>query len=241
MKGPVAAPIFFQTPAELRRWFQRHHAQETELMVGFHKVDSGKPSVTWPEAVDEALCFGWIDGVRRSLGAESYMIRFTPRKAKSYWSSVNLKKVEAQIALGKMTLAGMAAYQARDAQGARKYSFESHPQELPPEYRALLEKQPKAAAFHQSLAPGYRKTTEFWVMNSKNESTRLRRLQELIDSAARGEMVRHLTPYSKRKDKAPGSAKPAKPRAKPPVAKAAKPGLKRKGEATRALGSKSKA
>lgn len=224
----MKSPTFFKTPAELRGWFQRHHAKETELMVGFYKVDSGKPSVTWPESVDEALCFGWIDGVRRSLGPESYMIRFTPRKAKSYWSSVNLKKVEAQIALGKMTPAGMAAYQARDAEGSRKYSFENHPQELPPEYRALLEKHPKAAAFHQSLAPGYRKTTEFWVMNSKNESTRMRRLQELIDSAARGEMVRHLTPYSKRKDKAQGATK------------AAKPPAKQKRPAAKARGSKSK-
>lgn len=194
-------PTFFKTPAAFRRWFEKHHESSQELLVGFYKVDSGKPSITWPEAVDEALCFGWIDGVRRSLGEEAYVIRFTPRKAKSYWSSVNLRKAEAQIAAGRMHPKGLAAFQARDASGKRKYSFENAPVEMPESCAALLKKHPKAAAFHSGTSPSYRKTVAFWLSSAKTEETRMRRMRELIESAERGLKVRQFTPPGQRTSK----------------------------------------
>ncbi|MFN8234475.1 MAG: bacteriocin-protection protein, partial [Actinomycetota bacterium] len=119
-----AEPIFFRTPAAFRAWLERHHADRAEVVVGFHKKASGKPSMTWPEAVDEALCFGWIDGVRRTLDATSYATRFTPRQARSTWSAINVAKVEALIAEDRMTPAGLAAFERRDPGRTAIYSHE---------------------------------------------------------------------------------------------------------------------
>src|SRR5512144_2295095 len=131
-------PTFFATPAAFRRWLERNHARAAELWVGFHKKASGRPSLTWPESVDEALCFGWIDGVRRSLDAASYVIRFTPRRPKSVWSAVNIRRVGRLRRLGRMRPAGLAAFRARTADRSRIYSFESSPKQLAAPYARKL-------------------------------------------------------------------------------------------------------
>src|SRR4051812_25227392 len=125
-------PVFFASPDEFRDWLDAHHAIATELWVGFHKVHTGRPSLTWPQSVDEALCYGWIDGVRKSLGAEGYVIRFTPRKAASTWSAVNLRRVPELVSEGRMRPAGLAAYARRSAARSGLYSYENRPQTLEP-------------------------------------------------------------------------------------------------------------
>ena len=187
-------PTFFRTPAAFRAWLDRNHDKVRELVVGFHKMDSGRPSVTYPEALDEALCFGWIDGVRRSLDADSYTIRFTPRKTKSYWSLVNLRKVKVLIEAGRMAPAGLAAYERRDESTAQKYSFENRPSRLPPAYEKRLRANKVAWADWNSRPPGYRRTAAFWVTSAKLEATRERRLASLIAAAAARRMVPPLEP-----------------------------------------------
>lgn len=182
-------PVFFATPAEWRAWLEAHHASETELLVGFHKKGTGMPSITWPESVDEALCFGWIDGVRRSLGAESYTIRFTPRKARSNWSNVNIRRVGELIAEGRMTPAGLRAFEARTGERSGVYSFEQEDQAkvvLTPEMEARFRADAAAWEYFQSRAPWYRRTATWWVISAKKEETREKRIATLIaDSAAR--------------------------------------------------------
>jgi len=152
--------------------------------VGFYKRGSGKPSITWPESVDEALCYGWIDGIRRSRDAESYMIRFTPRRPGSSWSEINLRKARTLIAQGRMQPAGRRAYDARDDRRARRYSFENRPRTLPAAYLRLLKADPEAWAFFQAQPAGYRRTVVWWIMSAKKEETRRRRLATLIRSSA---------------------------------------------------------
>ena len=138
--------LFFAGPAKFRDWLAAHHAEATELLVGFHKLDSGQPSLTWPESVDEALCFGWIDGVRRRIDETSYSIRFTPRKAASVWSAVNIAKVAKLEAEGRMTEAGRTAFARRRENRSGIYAYEQRPQELPPEYRARARPEPAGGA-----------------------------------------------------------------------------------------------
>ena len=183
-------PSFFKTPADFRNWLQQNHDQKTELLVGFYKMGSGKPSITWPESVDEALCFGWIDGVRRSVDAESYSIRFTPRKAKSIWSAVNIKKIEELTAKGLMQPAGLAAYAKREESRSRVYSFENEEQVLKPEYEELFKASAKAWAFFQAQAPWYKKVSLHRVMTAKQEKTRLSRLEALIKACEEGVRIR---------------------------------------------------
>jgi uncharacterized protein YdeI (YjbR/CyaY-like superfamily) len=188
MKAPATAPRFFANAAALQRWFA-HHASESVLLLGYWKVGSGQPSVSWPESVDEALCVGWIDGLRKRIDALSYTIRFTPRKVTSIWSSVNIARVAVLTAEGRMQAAGLAAFAARRENKVSVYSFEQRSVELPEVYAALLRAHPQAWADFEQRPPSYRKAAKWWIVSAKQEATRLRRLQVLIDCGARGEPI----------------------------------------------------
>lgn len=180
-------PTFFPTPAAFRRWLKKNHKTARELFVGFYKKGTGRPSITWPEAVDEALCFAWIDGVRRSLDDESYVIRFTPRRPGSNWSLINIRKVKALIREGRMQPAGLAAFEARKAEKSGVYSFEQRENaKLDRKAEAKFKANKAAWKFFQSQPPGYRKVAVFYVMSAKREETRAKRLQTLIDDSAAG-------------------------------------------------------
>ena len=180
-------PHFFKTPADFRAWLQQHADKETELLVGFYKIGSGKPSITWPQSVDEALCFGWIDGVRKSIDEESYTIRFTPRKATSIWSAVNMKKVAELTEKGLMQPAGIAAYAKRQENRSAIYAFENEAKELKPEYERQLKANKKAWEFFESQAPWYKKVSIHRIMTAKQEKTQLSRLEALIKASEKGE------------------------------------------------------
>src|SRR5437773_1922392 len=161
-------PAFFATPEDFRAWLEAHHDTETELLVGFHKRGSGRPSITWPESVDEALCFGWIDGVRRSLGADAYTIRFTPRKPTSTWSAVNVARVAELKKAGRMRPAGLRAFAARTAERTGVYAYErDRAAKLAPEQEAILRGNRKASAFFDAQPPWYRRTAIAWVVSAK--------------------------------------------------------------------------
>jgi len=189
MKSPTPKPRFFATPADFRKWLAEHHATAGELWVGFHKRGTGKPSITWPESVDEALCVGWIDGVRKRIDDESYVIRFTPRKATSTWSAINLKKIAQFIRDGRVLPAGLKAYETRPVKKSG-YSYEER-------YASKLDRvserrfRDNAAAWKhfQARPPWYRQTTIFWVVSAKKEETRQRRLTMLISFSAKGEPI----------------------------------------------------
>src|SRR5258708_4681428 len=153
----MSEPIFFTSPKEFRKWLERNHVSKTELFVGFHKKHTGKPSMTWSESVDQALCFGWIDGVRNSIDFERYMIRFTPRKPGSNWSAINIKKVAELTALGLMKPVGVAAFNLRDEKRSKIYSYEEKAESLRPEFEKKLKANKKAFAFFEKQAPWYRK------------------------------------------------------------------------------------
>jgi uncharacterized protein YdeI (YjbR/CyaY-like superfamily) len=192
-------PIFFGSPEEFRAWLEEHHATATELLAGFHKKSTGRPTMTWTESVREALCFGWIDGIRRSLGDESYTIRFTPRKPRSNWSSLNVRHVEELIREGRMTPAGLAAYEARTPERTGVYAFEQrHAARLEPEQEEQLRADPKAWEFFQAQPASYRQTAIYWVVSAKREETRARRLATLISDSAAGRRLAQLTPPRRR-------------------------------------------
>lgn len=178
--------VFFPTPSDFRRWLAANHATATELPVGFYKTGSGIPSLTWPESVDQALCFGWIDGVRKSIDTLSYKIRFTPRRPRSIWSAVNIKRVEELTSLQLMHPAGIKAFQARLENRSGIYAYEQRTADLPEPYAELLKQNALAWNFFQAQAPSYRKTMCWWVVSAKGEATRLKRLQKLIDDSANG-------------------------------------------------------
>jgi uncharacterized protein YdeI (YjbR/CyaY-like superfamily) len=185
---------FFATPSDWRRWLEENHATRRVLRVGFHKKGSGQPSITWPEAVDQALCFGWIDGVRRSIDDTDYEIRFTPRKAGSNWSAVNVKRVQELTAQGLMHPAGRKAFEARKPAKTGIYSFEQRDKAvLDPSHEALLRAHPQAWSYFESRPPSYRKAAIWWIVSAKQEATRLRRLQSLIDHSEQGRTVPPLT------------------------------------------------
>lgn len=183
---------FFATPAALRKWLEKNHDTVQELWVGFYKKSSGKPSITWPEAVDQLLCFGWIDGVRKSVDDESYTIRVTPRKPRSVWSAINLKRVEELTKMGLMHPAGLAVFQARDPKKSGLYSFENRPQKLAPKYEKKLRANKTAWEFFQAQPPWYRRTASWWVLSAKKEETRLKRLATLIADSAQGKTIAPL-------------------------------------------------
>jgi uncharacterized protein YdeI (YjbR/CyaY-like superfamily) len=183
-------PLFFAKPADFRRWLEKHHHSATELLVGFYKKGSGRPSMTWPESVDEALCFGWIDGVRRSLDDESYTIRFTPRRPGSNWSLINIRKVKALIRGGRMKPAGLEAFKARDDSKSGVYSFEQRENaKLDRKAEATFRANRAAWRFFQAQPPGYRKIAAFYVMSAKREETRTKRLNILIEYSAAGQRI----------------------------------------------------
>lgn len=184
-----AEATYFRTPAELGRWFRRHHATAKELLVGFHKVGSGTPSITWPQSVDEALCVGWIDGVRKRVDDERYTIRFTPRRKGSTWSLVNIRRVEALTREGRMLEAGLAAFALRSEKKDDRYSYEKAPTELLPAFERRIRKDKAAWKFLQARAPWYRKRVIHWVMGAKQEATRLRRLEKLVEACAEGRLI----------------------------------------------------
>ena len=179
-------PKFFTSAELFRRWLERNHDSETELLLGFHKKSSGKKSVTYAEALDEALCFGWIDGVRKSLDETSYTIRFTPRKPRSIWSLVNVKHIERLQKEGRMHPAGLAAYERRDAKRTGIYSFENRSRELSPAYEKTFRQNKAAWKFFQEQPPGYKRLMIFRTMSAKQEETRLRRLKQLIECSEKG-------------------------------------------------------
>jgi len=183
---------FFQHPDDFRQWLEENHQSEEELWVGFYKKATGIPSITWPESVEEALCFGWIDGLRKSIDEKSYKIRFTPRRPDSNWSQVNLNMMEKLIDNGKMQPAGLKAFQERDPSKSKKASYERKQIELPEEYKDQIKEHPEAWSFFQELAPGYKKQSIHWVMQAKREATRQRRLNILIESAAEGKKIPQL-------------------------------------------------
>ena|SRR3989442_1330982 len=192
-------PVFFPTPASFRAWLSRHNRQRNELWVGFYKRSSGKPSITWPESVDEALCFGWIDGIRKSLGEESYVIRFTPRKPRSIWSAANIKHATELVALGRMSPAGLKAFAARSDDRSAIYSYEQRKHaQLDPADEKRFRAETKAWKFFQAQPPGYRQIKLFWISSAKKPDTRQRRLATLIDYSTPQKRIPRLTPPEKK-------------------------------------------
>ena len=182
------APAFYATPDAWRAWLEAHHAAEREHWVGFHKRDSGRESITWPEAVDQALCFGWIDGIRRRVDDASYMIRFTPRKRTSRWSMVNVRRVGELREAGLMRPAGMAAFEARSEVGT--YSYEQRDAAaFDPERERRLREDTAAWAFFSAQPPWYRRTATHWVMSAKREETRDRRFGSLLACSGAGKRI----------------------------------------------------
>jgi len=183
-------PLFFPSQSDLRKWFEKNHEKEIEVYIGFYKVGSGKPSITWSQSVDEALCFGWIDGVRRSIDVYSYFIRFTPRKPTSNWSLINIKKIEELTRLGLMKPAGLKAYSKRKDHKSGIYAYENEKVKLKPSYEKKIKADKKAWAFFQIQAPHYKKIVTRWIMTAKQEATQIKRLNELINDCRAGLKIR---------------------------------------------------
>ncbi|MBY0492172.1 MAG: YdeI/OmpD-associated family protein [Gemmatimonadaceae bacterium] len=190
------APTFFSAPAQFRAWLAAHHATASELLVGFHKAGTGTPSMTWTESVREALCFGWIDGVRKRIDDTAYTIRFTPRKPTSIWSAVNVKHVEELIAAGLMQPAGLKAFERMRENKVGVYSFEQRTVELPEPYASTFRKAKQAWAWFEASAPSYRKAAVWWVVSAKREETREKRLATLIECSRNGERLPHMAKYA---------------------------------------------
>ena len=194
MAGTSQEPTFFATPADFRAWFEANHESASELLVGFYKKRTGHPSITWPESVDQALCFGWIDGIRRSLGDEAYTIRFTPRKARSTWSAVNIGRVAALTELGLMRPAGLKAFEARTEDNSGIYSYEQRGQaRFTDAHEAQFRTHAEAWTFFESRPRSYRQAAIRWVESAKRDETRERRLATLIDDSAAGRTIGPLT------------------------------------------------
>ena len=194
------SPTYFATPAEFRKWLRKYHASASELWVGFHKKASGKPSLTWPESVDEALCFGWIDGIRKSVDATSYTIRFTPRRKGSIWSTVNTKRAQELIGEGRLQPAGLRAFEVRDPVKSGVYSFEQRKAiEFSAELLAKFRANRKAWTSWQSCPPWYRRTSSHWVSSAKKEETRERRFATLLDDCEAGRNIKQLQRTEKKK------------------------------------------
>jgi uncharacterized protein YdeI (YjbR/CyaY-like superfamily) len=182
-------PTFFESPAALRKWLEKNHDKASELVVGFYKRGSGRPSLTWPESVDQALCFGWIDGIRRRLDDESYTIRFTPRRRSSIWSAVNIRRAKELIELGEMQAPGLRAFERRSEEKSRIYSYEREPAALPPADEKQFRSNNKAWKFFSEQPPGYRRLATNFVTSAKREETRAKRLTKLIDLSAKGKRL----------------------------------------------------
>ncbi|UMQ41402.1 YdeI/OmpD-associated family protein [Chryseobacterium sp. Y16C] len=180
---------FFPTPQDFRNWLEKNHQNEKELLVGFYKVATKKPSMTWSESVDQALCFGWIDGVRKSIDEESYSIRFTPRKPTSIWSAINIKKIEDLTKAGLMTPQGLKAFELRKPERSAIYSHEKELASLYPDYEKQFKANKKAWEFFNNQAPSYQKVMLHWITSAKQEKTRLSRLEKAIRESELGKRV----------------------------------------------------
>ena len=180
---------FFRDSQDLRGWFQKRHSTASELWVGYWKTGSGKRSITWPESVDEALCVGWIDGLRRSVDDNRYAVRFTPRRRGSIWSAVNIRRVQMLSEQGRMRPAGLRAFEARKENRSGVYSYEQRSATLVEPYATRLRRNAAAWAFFQAQPASYRKATNWWVLSAKHEATRLRRLAKLVEDSARGRTI----------------------------------------------------
>ncbi len=191
--------VHFGFGKEFRVWLEKNHAESAELWVGFYNRSSGKGGITYQEALDEALCYGWIDGVRYRVDPESYKIRFTPRKSKSIWSRVNVRHVARLKKLGKMTVAGLRVFEEREERRTGIYAFEQKRPGLSAKHKKLFRGNTKAWKFFSSQAPWYQRTAGYWVSSAKREETRARRLRQLIKDSANGRRLDRLTPKSKRK------------------------------------------
>jgi uncharacterized protein YdeI (YjbR/CyaY-like superfamily) len=190
----VMEPTTFERPQDFRAWLEQYHDSESELWVGYHKKGSGKPSMTWPESLDEALCFGWIDGIRKGIDAERYMIRFTPRRARSIWSAVNIARVAVLTEEGRMRPAGIQAFAARREDRSGIYSYEQRDRaKLDRAYEKRFRAKKRAWASFGAMPKSYRQAAIRWVMTAKKEETRERRLATLIESSAAGRTVPPLT------------------------------------------------
>lgn len=181
--------FFFKTQSELRTWFITHHESLNEAWIGFYKRDSGKQSITWPESVEEALCFGWIDGVRKSIDENRYKIRFTPRKKESIWSQINLRKMEELIAKKLLYPAGLKAYSERNAEKVKRYSFEQENHTLDSASEKKFKTKRKAWENFSAMPPSYRKPAIWWVISAKREETRKSRLEILISCSQQNERI----------------------------------------------------
>jgi uncharacterized protein YdeI (YjbR/CyaY-like superfamily) len=208
MKVPAQemAPQFFASASLWREWLEANHAKETELVVGFYKRDSGRPSMTWSESVDEAICFGWIDGVTRSIDANSYCKRYSVRQPGSIWSKVNIAKAESLIAQGRMTAAGLAKFRARSAARSGIYAFEQGAVEFEAAAAAEFQAHPAAWEFFQQQAPSYRKKVTWWVVSARQALTRQKRLALLIDASANRQQVGALAEKRYKADRRPPRA-----------------------------------
>jgi uncharacterized protein YdeI (YjbR/CyaY-like superfamily) len=193
-------PTFFSSPSDWHAWLEEHHETDDELLVGFYKKDSGRPSITWPQAVDGALCFGWIDGVRRSLNETSYVIRFTPRRSRSVWSAVNIKRVAELTRLGLMRPAGVQAFEKRTGDRSGIYAYEQRKgAKLSGAYKRSLRANEKAWKFFQAQPPWYQRTASWWIISAKKEETRLKRLAQLVEDSEQKRTIRELRrPASKK-------------------------------------------
>lgn len=173
-------PTFFSDQHKFRKWLEKNHQQKKELLVGFYKVDSGEASMSWSESVDQALCFGWIDGVRKSIDGKSYTIRFTPRKSTSIWSAINIKKMKELTKAGLMTEAGKKAFSFKNDKRTNLYSHEKEPAVFDSRYEKLFKKNKIAWAFFMDQAPSYKKVITHWIMSAKKEETQVSRLEKTI-------------------------------------------------------------
>lgn len=192
-KGSESNPIFFKGPGELRQWLENNHDRAKELWIGFWKKATGKPSLTWQECIDESLCFGWIDGIRKSIDADSYKQRVTPRRPTSIWSLANIKRVDVLTAEGRMRPTGFAAFERHDR--TKAYSFEQGRRAgLDPDLEAVFRKNRKAWEFFQAQPPYYRRMAGWFVMSGKKEETRQRRLETLIRDSTAGRRIGLMTP-----------------------------------------------
>ncbi len=194
-------PTFFATAKQWRNWLLKNHESAKEIIVGFHKKHTGTPSITWPESVDQALCFGWIDGIRRGIDEDTYCIRFTPRKPKSIWSAVNIKRIKELIEAGEVAPAGLKAFEIRDEKKANLYSFEQKEVAFTPAQKKLFKANTAAWKYFESMPLSYRRPATWWVQSAKQEATKTQRLNTLIADSEAGKKIKSLSYASKPKPK----------------------------------------
>lgn len=183
------SPIFFKNQSEFRQWLEKNHATETQLLVGYYKVETGKPCMTWSQSVDQALCFGWIDGIRKKVNEESYCIRFTPRKRISKWSNINIAKVKELTSKGLMHHAGLESFSHCKEANSGVYSFENDFKTLPQEFEEIFRGNKGAWEYYSAQSPSYRKMVAHWILSAKRKETQIKRLEELIQVSSRNERL----------------------------------------------------